>query len=35
MMKLPAGDLMGLSLLELLRRRKASGLFAGDPEQPH
>jgi diguanylate cyclase (GGDEF)-like protein/PAS domain S-box-containing protein len=33
MMKLPAGDLTGLSLLELLRRRKASGLFMGDPER--
>jgi len=33
MMKLPAADLMGLSLLELLRRRKASGLFMGDPER--
>jgi PAS domain-containing protein len=32
MMNLSAGDLMGLSLHELMRRRKASGLFAGDPE---
>ncbi|MGZ5925017.1 MAG: PAS-domain containing protein, partial [Rhizomicrobium sp.] len=31
MMNLPTGDLMGLSLLDLMRRRKASGLFAGDP----
>jgi diguanylate cyclase (GGDEF)-like protein/PAS domain S-box-containing protein len=32
MMHLPSGDLMGLSLHDLMRRRKASGLFAGDPE---
>ena len=29
---LPAGDLLGLSLNDLMRRRKASGLFAGDPQ---
>ena len=33
MMKLPAGDVLGLSVHELMRRRKASGLFAGDPER--
>ena len=33
LMKLPAGDLVGMSLLELFRRRKATGRNAGDPEQ--
>jgi len=33
MMKLPSGDILGLSLHELMRRRKASGLFAGDPDR--
>ena len=33
MMNLPVSDLVGLSLLELLRRRKASGVFTGDPER--
>ena len=32
MMNLPGSDLMGLSLLELFRIRKASGVFNGDPE---
>ena len=32
MMNLPGGDVLGLSLPDLMRRRKASGLFAGDPE---
>jgi len=30
MVKLPTGELLGLSLHELMRRRKATGLFAGD-----
>src|SRR5258708_40047649 len=30
--KLPTDDLLGLSLHDLMRRRKASGLFAGDPD---
>src|SRR5947207_7704654 len=30
---LPAGDLPGLSLHDLMRRRKASGSFTGDPER--
>jgi len=33
MMELSAETLIGLSLLELFKRRKASGHFAGDPEQ--
>jgi diguanylate cyclase (GGDEF)-like protein/PAS domain S-box-containing protein len=33
LMKLPAGDLVGMSLLELFQRRKAAGRYAGDPEQ--
>ncbi len=33
MMNLPAGELMGLSLLDLFRRRKASGEFTGDPDR--
>jgi diguanylate cyclase (GGDEF)-like protein/PAS domain S-box-containing protein len=33
LMKLPAGDLVGMSLLELFRRRKAAGRNAGDPDQ--
>jgi diguanylate cyclase (GGDEF)-like protein/PAS domain S-box-containing protein len=32
MMNLPGQDLLGLSLPALMRRRKASGLFVGDPE---
>src|SRR6476660_4803624 len=32
MMNLPGSDLMGRSLLELFRIRKASGVFNGDPE---
>src|SRR3954451_14828050 len=32
MMKLPPGDVLGLSLHELMRRRKATGLFAGDAD---
>src|SRR5258708_38288439 len=32
MMNLPTGDVLGLSLHELMRRRKTSGLFAGDPD---
>src|SRR4029079_10649493 len=32
MMNLPGSDLMGLSLLELFRIRKASGVFNGDPK---
>jgi diguanylate cyclase (GGDEF)-like protein/PAS domain S-box-containing protein len=33
LMKLPASDLVGMSLLELFRRRKAAGRNAGDPEE--
>src|SRR6188474_285172 len=33
LMKLPADDLVGMSLLELFHRRKATGRNAGDPEQ--
>ncbi len=33
MMNLPGIDLMGLSLLDLMRLRKASGVFTGDPER--
>ncbi|MBX9844349.1 MAG: EAL domain-containing protein [Xanthobacteraceae bacterium] len=33
LMKLPASDLIGMSLLELFHRRKAAGRYAGDPEQ--
>src|SRR3954465_5774891 len=32
MMNLPDDDLLGLSLHDLMRRRKANGLFAGDPQ---
>ena len=33
MMGLPAASLKGLSLLDLIKRRKAAGEFAGDPEE--
>ena len=33
LMKLPASDLIGMSLLELFRRRKAAGSNIGDPDQ--
>ena len=33
MMGIPAAWLKGLSLLDLIKRRKASGDFAGNPEE--
>ncbi|MBX9824949.1 MAG: EAL domain-containing protein [Xanthobacteraceae bacterium] len=33
LMKLPASDLVGMSLLDLFHRRKAAGRNAGDPER--
>ena len=33
LMKLPASDLVGMSLLDLFRRRKASGSNIGDPDR--
>ena len=33
MMGLPAASLKGLSLLDLIKRRKAAGEFAGDPQE--
>ena len=33
MMGLPAASLKGLSLLDLIKHRKAAGEFAGDPEE--
>ena len=33
MMDLPAASLKGLSLLDLIKRRKTVGKFAGDPEE--
>src|SRR5262245_6383547 len=33
LMKLPASDLLGMSLLELFRRRNAAGRNIGDPDQ--